>query len=78
MMLQIDGLVQDHSNSIADALEWLQSCTKPSKWYHIDPDNDKWYRLEYQYAKDTPYLARVGDSGLSFVGIVRKMIVLHA
>ena len=28
---QIDGLVQDCSNSIANALELLQSCTKPSK-----------------------------------------------
>ena len=28
----IDGLVQDCSNSIANALELLQSCTKP--WYH--------------------------------------------
>ena len=28
----IDGLVQDYSNSIADALELLQSCTKPSMW----------------------------------------------
>ena len=26
----IDGLVQDYSNSIAKALELLQSCTKPS------------------------------------------------
>ena len=26
----IDGLVQDWSNSIANALELLQSCTKPS------------------------------------------------
>ena len=25
----IDGLVQDSSNSIANALELLQSCTKP-------------------------------------------------
>ena len=29
-----DGLVQDCSNSIANALELLQSCTKPSIWYH--------------------------------------------
>ena len=29
---QIDGLVQDCSNSIVDALELLQSCTKPSKY----------------------------------------------
>ena len=28
----IDGLVQDRSNSIANALELLQSCTKPSTW----------------------------------------------
>ena len=32
MMLHIDGLVQDRSNSIANALELLQSCTKPSIW----------------------------------------------
>ena len=31
-LLQIDGLVQDCSNSIANALELLQSCTKLSKW----------------------------------------------
>ena len=30
---KIDGLVQDCSNSIANALELLQSCTKPSKWH---------------------------------------------
>ena len=29
----IDGLVQDCSNSIANALELLQSCTKPSILY---------------------------------------------
>ena len=28
-----DGLVQDCSNSIANALELLQFCTKPSIWY---------------------------------------------
>ena len=28
----IDGLEQDRSNSIANALELLQSCTKPSIW----------------------------------------------
>ena len=26
----IDDLVQDCSNSISNALEWMQSCTKPS------------------------------------------------
>ena len=29
----VDGLVQDWSNSIANALELLQSCTRPSNWY---------------------------------------------
>ena len=28
--LYLDGLVQNRSNSIANALELLQSCTKPS------------------------------------------------
>ena len=30
--IKIDGLVQDRSNSIANSLELLQSCTKPSKY----------------------------------------------
>ena len=30
----IDGLVRDYSNSIANALELLQSCTKPSICFH--------------------------------------------
>ena len=29
---EIDGLVQDCNNSIANALELLQSCTKSAKW----------------------------------------------
>ena len=29
-ILHTDGLVQDCSNSIANAMELLQSCTKPS------------------------------------------------
>ena len=29
----IDGLAQDCNNSIAKALELLQSCTKPFLWY---------------------------------------------
>ena len=31
----VDGFVQDCSNSIANALEILQSCTKPSIWYYF-------------------------------------------
>ena len=30
----IDGLVQDYSNSIANALELLQSCTEPLIYAH--------------------------------------------
>ena len=30
----IDGLMQDCSNSIANAMELLQSCTRPSMWCH--------------------------------------------
>ena len=32
-IFHIGGLVQDCSNSIANALELLQSCTKPSLWF---------------------------------------------
>ena len=32
---EIDDLVQDCSVSIANALEILQSCTKPSKWSQV-------------------------------------------
>ena len=31
-LCEIDDLVQDCSNSIANAMELLQPCTKPSKW----------------------------------------------
>ena len=43
----VDGLVQDCSNSIANALELLQSCTKPSisgNWINIKMPS-------YQYRK---------------------------
>ena len=38
--LHIDGLMQDCNNSIANALELLQSCTKPSIYpaYDLLPD----------------------------------------
>ena len=34
--VHVDGLVQDCSNSIANALELLQSCTEPSTWYNLE------------------------------------------
>ena len=36
----IDGLVQDCSNSIANALELLQSCTKPSNYIFMLPQKN--------------------------------------
>ena len=33
MKLYIDGWVQDCSNPVANTLELLQYCTKPSIWY---------------------------------------------
>ena len=37
LCLYFDGLVQGCSNSIANALELLQSCTKPSIWSCLPP-----------------------------------------
>ena len=37
LVYEIDGLVQDCSNSIANTLELLQSCIKPSKWLGHKP-----------------------------------------
>ena len=47
----INGLVQDCSNSIANALELLQSCTKPSTCHvlstqHVTPNSKRWYRWD--------------------------------
>ena len=43
MVHHVDGLVQDWSNSIAKALELLQSCTKPLiSGYRINHHNDIW------------------------------------
>ena len=39
-MVNIDGFVQDCSNSIANALELLQSCTEPSIYSYITDVRD--------------------------------------
>ena len=44
VVIHINGLVQDCSNSIANELELLQSCTKPSiyvlaNWIIVGSDN---------------------------------------
>ena len=38
---QVDGLVQDRRNSIANALELRLSCTKSSKCYNVTGDTVK-------------------------------------
>ena len=38
---QIDGLVQERHNSIANALELRLSCTYPSKWYNKSVSKSK-------------------------------------
>ena len=56
----MDGLVQDCSISIANALEILQSCTKPSESVdesddNITHENKAWYKL-YAYVIDCTIL----------------------
>ena len=45
--LHIKGLAQDCSNSIANALELLRSCTKPSIWYLTPGVLLGWYSKTY-------------------------------
>ena len=46
---QIDGLAQDCSNSIALAMELLQSCTKPLKQHSIPHPHRFVYSVFYEY-----------------------------
>ena len=64
----IDGLVQECSISIANALEILQSCTKPSisgsniTWYWTQCERKKSQTLLRLWTpKDTPYLTLIGE-----------------
>ena len=49
---EIDGLVQDCSNSIANVMELLQSCTKPSNAHYLIRNKG----LEYTLLKSPPNL----------------------
>ena len=42
MLHHIEDLVQDCTNSIANALELVQSCTKPSVWWHYSLATPGW------------------------------------
>ena len=55
----IDGLVHDCSNAIANALELLQSCTKPSI-YSVTM-RDTGYGFSHEFTYDTPELTRDGE-----------------
>ena len=49
----VDGLAQDYSNSIANALELLQACAKPSMRSDIFRHNKKQVYLPHIYKTDT-------------------------
>ena len=61
----IDGLVQDCNNSIANAMELVQSCTKPSTYLVID---ELW----------CIYCAYVGDNLLRYEGTSLYHDILNA
>ena len=75
------GLVQDSSNSIANALELLQSCTKPSMWWSGPRFNIK--MPCYQYRK-----SHCGDktilrpsylhNGISYTGKMASLYWIRA
>ena len=44
---QIDGLVQERRNSIANALELRLSCTNPSRWCHSKWSKRSWYIFQH-------------------------------
>ena len=46
-MLDIDGLVQDCSISIANALEIMQSCTKPLIYFIDNSAEQEWFAIQY-------------------------------
>ena len=56
--IHVNGLVQDCSNSIANALELLQSCTKPSMWL---------YTLVHSLVMMSPEATTFGHFILSFM-----------
>ena len=60
--LQIDGLVQDCSNFIANALELLQTCTKPSKWLSVNLGNFRYNQPEKYCQYDDIYRFIEGTS----------------
>ena len=56
-LVQIDGLVQERRNSIANALELRLSCTNPSKWCH--PKRlARFYKISWHLKDQRKYAAR--------------------
>ena len=69
--LDIDGLVQDCSNSIAYALELLQSCTKPSIWLSVGSHNVLHNQLWFHHEN----INRARETGNQFVHIIFFIII---
>ena len=66
---QIDGLVQDSSDSIVNTLELLQSCTKASKcWINIDkkPKNSNQLKSFFDLFSKCPWLLSSNDMPFSW------------
>ena len=61
----IKGLAQDSSNSIANALELLQSCTEPSTCYYM------FHRSDWREHESEVELASWASYGVSTVKIGR-------
>ena len=66
---QIDGLVEDCSNSIANTLELLQSCTKTLKcWFNIDKNKKNSNQLKsfFDLFSKCPWLLSSNDMPFSW------------
>ena len=49
----IDGLVQDYSNTSALAMELVQSCTKPSTYSSLSTAGIRMYMLQYSTSRQS-------------------------
>ena len=68
--------MQDSSNSIDDALEILQSCTKPLIWYYIECSDGNGAPLTHiRHPKSHPHGPPVGYPGTDFID--PTMYLLH-
>ena len=73
----IDGLVQDCSNSIANSLELLHSCTKPSILWSLSIESVKTTSMENVstgvLGKNTEHYLRCKDKGKKSYDVLKHM-----